>query len=69
MTICKTLATAEHNGITVTAKELLEKFAVVPHYEITVSRAGELYVTEVYKTARTTWKNRYKEICRQYGIK
>ena len=68
MTICTPIATAAKNGIRVTAWERTEKFAALPDYTITVSPIDDPHPMEEIKTARTTWKKRYKEICRQYGI-
>ena len=59
MTICKTLATATKNGYTITAYKVYEKFTKVPHYEIITSKDGiGLWVD---RTARTTWKKKFKQ--------
>ena len=68
MTLCTPIATAAQDGIRVTAWERLKKFAALPDYSITVSHIDDPHPMEEIKTARTTWKKRYKEICRQYGI-
>lgn len=68
MTLCIPMATAAKNGIRVTAWERTEKCSAVPNYEITVSKIDDPHPMDEIKTARTTWKKRYKEICRQYGI-
>ena len=59
MTVCKTLASATKNGYTVTAYEVYEKFAKVPHYQIVTSKDGLALLVE--KTARTTWKKKFKK--------
>lgn len=63
MTFCKLLAEKETNGKTISAWENIDKYSSVPYYEITVSENGNAY--EVIKTARTTWKKKFKEICNE----
>ena len=60
MTICKLLATAQRDGDTVSAYELLDKFSAVPRYEITVSRDGIARL--IQPTAKTTWSKRFREM-------
>ena len=60
MTICKLLAQAQRDDDTITAYELWDYGAAVPRYEITVSRDSIARLVE--KTARTTWKKRFKEM-------
>ena len=60
MTFCKILAQAQRGPDTVTAYELTEKFERVPHYEIIEARDGIAHT--VTKTAKTTWKRKFKEI-------
>lgn len=60
MTFCKILAEAQRGPDTVTAYEKTEKFSAGRSYEIIESRAGIAY--SVTKTAKTTWKKKFKEI-------
>lgn len=60
MTFCKVLAEGKRDGDTITAYEKYEKFSAVPTYEIVVSRDGIARL--VFKTARTTWKKRFREM-------
>ena len=60
MTFCKCLAKAEKDGKIISAWENTEKFSKYPHYEITVSVNG--VVVDVTRTAKTTWKKKFKEI-------
>ena len=62
MTFCKLLAETEKDGKNISAWENTEKFSAVPYYEIYVSENG--IVLQTYKTARTTWKRKYKELTR-----
>ncbi len=63
MTFCKVLAETEKNGRTVTAYELWEKNEAAPHYEIYISREGIAWDT--YKTAKTTWRRKFRELEKQ----
>ena len=60
MTFYKTLKSENKNDMTVTAYEKTEKFSNVPEYEIVVSIGSFGY--DVIKTARTTWKNKFKKV-------
>ena len=60
MTFCKVLATAQRDDDTVTAYEKTDYGCAVPSYEIVVSRGG--FARLVEKTARTTWRKRFKEM-------
>ena len=60
MTFYKTLKRENKNGQTVTAYEKYEKFSTVPEYEIVVSKDSLGY--QVIPTARTTWKNKFKNV-------
>ena len=60
MTICKTLATATKNGYTITAYEVYEKFNQTAHYEIITEKDG--VALWVDRTARTTWKKKFKKM-------
>lgn len=60
MTFCKVLATARRGEDTITAYENWDKYASAPHYEIVVSVDG--WAREVFPTARTTWKKKFKEL-------
>ena len=58
MTFCKVLASAQRDDDTITAYEMWDKDAVLPRYEITVSKDGIARL--VFPTARTTWKKKFK---------
>lgn len=60
MTICKILAEKTVGDKTVTAYENYDKFSNVPYYEIVVSQ--DSFAVEVIKTAKTTWKKRFRKI-------
>lgn len=60
MTFCKTLAEVVKDEQTISAVELWDKFDAAPHYEIYLSRNGIVY--DVHKTAKTTWKRKFKEL-------
>ena len=64
MTVYKTLAHEEKNGIAVSADECWDKFGTVPHYEVTVSHNSIAFL--VIRAAKTTWRKRYKEAVQQY---
>ena len=67
MTFCKELARAEHrHGDIVTAWELWEKNSRIPHYEITIARGGSAFISygDTIKTAKTTWRKKFKEVLR-----
>jgi hypothetical protein len=66
MTVCKLLAEKGKDGKTISAWENLDKYSRVPYYEITVSRDSIAY--QVIKTARTTWKKKFKEVCDEEGV-
>ena len=59
MTFCKKLKSEKIGRLTVSAYENYEKFSAVPDYIITISEDG-IGLAE-YKTARTTWRKKYKE--------
>lgn len=63
MTFCKQLKTAKIGSETITAYENYEKFSAVPYYEIIVSR--EEIAIDVIRTAKTTWKRKFKELTNQ----
>lgn len=63
MTFCKVLKSATVGKDTVTAYENTDKYSTVPYYEIVVSRDGIGYHVE--KTARTTWRKKFKEMTEQ----
>lgn len=64
MTVVKQLASDERNGIAVTATENWDKFSSVPYYEISVARGSTAFL--VIKTARTTWRRKFREVTAQY---
>jgi len=64
MTVVKQLASDERNGIAVTATENWDKFSSVPYYEISVARGSMAFL--VIKTARTTWRRKFREVTAQY---
>ena len=64
MTVVKQLAREEKNGVAVTATENWDKFTTVPYYEISVSKGSMAYI--VIKTARTTWRRKFREVTAQY---
>ena len=60
MTFSKVLAQGKRGKYDVIALESTEKYSSVPHYEIIV--ADDNFAFEVVKTARTTWKKKFKEM-------
>lgn len=64
MTVVKQLASDERNGIAVTATENWDKYSSVPYYEISVARDSMAFI--VIKTAKTTWRRKFKEVTAQY---
>ena len=60
MTICKVLAQGKRDGYDVLVYEKYEKYCGNPYYEIIVAENGIAKLSE--KTAKTTWKKRFKEI-------
>jgi len=64
MTIVKQLAHEEKDGRAVTATENWDKFSKVPYYMVTVSKGSMAYIE--IKTARTTWRKKFKEVVAQY---
>lgn len=60
MTFCKQLAKATKDGYEIEAYENTDKFESVPYYDITISKDG--IVCDVIKTAKTTWKRKFKEL-------
>ena len=64
MTIVKQLAREDKNGVAVTATENWDKFTTVPYYEISVSKDSMAYIE--IKTARTTWRRKFREVVAQY---
>lgn len=60
MTICKALAQGKNGNDDVIVYEKYEKFCGSPYYEIVVARNGIAFLSE--RTAKTTWKKRFKEI-------
>lgn len=60
MTFCKVLARGKNGEDDVTAYECKDFEAVMPYYEIVVSRDGIARLVE--HTARTTWKRRFQSM-------
>ena len=60
MTICKALAQGKNGSYDIIVYEKYEKFCENPYYEIVISRDSVAFLSE--RTARTTWKKRFKEI-------
>ena len=63
MTFSKVLAETVKNGKEIRAYESIDKYETVPYYEIVICSVGNPFAESVVKTARTTWKRKYKEIC------
>ena len=60
MTFCKVLAQGKNRNDDVIVYEKYEKYCSVPYYEIVVAYDGVEKLSE--RTAKTTWKKRFKEI-------
>lgn len=60
MTFCKRIAKAAKNGYEIEAWENVDKYSAIPYYEITIGKDGIAY--QVIKTAKTTWKRKFKEL-------
>ena len=60
MTICNRLAKYSDGSVTITAVECYDKYSNVPWYEINVSDG--MWICDTYKTARTTWKRKFKSV-------
>ena len=63
MIFCKVLVTGKRDDDDITAYEKYEKYSAVPQYSIVVSRDGIARLK--FKTAKTTWKKRFKEMCEE----
>lgn len=60
MTICKVLAQGKNGNNDVIVYEKYEKYCSAPYYEIVIAFDGVEMLSE--RTAKTTWKKRFKEI-------
>ena len=65
MTFCKVLKESRGSKYTVTAYEEIEKFETVPHYSVVVSE--DCFGFIVCKTAKTTWRKKFKELEREWS--
>ena len=66
MTFYKELAMKTNEKRTVTAYERYEKYETYPTYVVCVSNNSDSLAFIAEKTARTTWKKKFNQLCAEW---